>query len=184
MSPRQAAGPLAHLSPRKGKVLNVIVETPKGSRNKFKYDEALGIFKINKVLPAGSAFPYDFGFLPGTLAADGDPLDVLLLMDEPAMPGCLVLAHAIGVIEAVQEDGGKEVENDRIIAVADEAHNYSNLHSLKDLDEDLLKDLEEFFVNYHERQGEAFKVKDHRGPGRANDLIKAAARKHQQRKRT
>ncbi|HUE17744.1 MAG TPA: inorganic diphosphatase [Planctomycetaceae bacterium] len=67
-----------------GKLINVIVETPRRCRNKFKYDEKLGLFRLNSVLPAGAAFPYDFGFVPRTKAADGDPIDVLLLMDEPA----------------------------------------------------------------------------------------------------
>src|SRR4051794_14166126 len=69
--------------------LNVVIDTPKGSRNKFKYDEELGLFKLRKVLPLGAVFPFDFGFLPSTRGADGDPLDVLVLMDEPAFAGCV-----------------------------------------------------------------------------------------------
>ncbi|HEX8201166.1 MAG TPA: inorganic diphosphatase, partial [Isosphaeraceae bacterium] len=82
--------------------LNVIIETPKGSRNKFDFDEELGLFKLGGVLPAGAVFPYDFGFVPATRGGDGDPLDVLVLMDEPAFVGCLVPARLIGVIEAEQ----------------------------------------------------------------------------------
>ncbi|HEX8920029.1 MAG TPA: inorganic diphosphatase, partial [Pyrinomonadaceae bacterium] len=70
--------------------LNVIIETPKGSRNKFNYDERHQLFKLGGVLPLGAVFPFDFGFIPSTLGGDGDPLDILLLMDEPAFPGCLV----------------------------------------------------------------------------------------------
>lgn len=77
----------------------VIVETPKGSRNKFAYDPELRIFALKKVLPAGMTFPYEFGFIPQTKAGDGDPIDVLLLMDEPAYPGIAVQARLIGVIE-------------------------------------------------------------------------------------
>src|SRR5436190_6640997 len=84
------------------RVIDVMVETPKGCRNKFKFDEKSGRFRLGSVLPAGSTFPYDFGFVPGTKAADGDPLDVLLLMDEPAFPGCLITARILGVIEAEQ----------------------------------------------------------------------------------
>src|SRR5215213_990364 len=77
--------------------LNVIIETPKGSRNKFNYDEETGLFKLGGVLPAGASFPFDFGFVPSTLGGDGDPLDVLVLMDEPAFAGCLVRAlEALG----------------------------------------------------------------------------------------
>src|SRR5687767_9047039 len=87
--------------------LNVIAETPKGSRNKFKYDERYGCFKLGGVLPVGTSFPYDFGFIPSTLGGDGDPLDALILMDEPAFPGCLIVCRLIGVIEAQQTQEGK-----------------------------------------------------------------------------
>src|SRR5262245_2091227 len=71
-------------------LLNVIVETTQGSRNKLKYDEARRMFRLNTVLPAGEAFPYGFGFVPGTKGQDGDPVDALVLMDTPTFPGCLV----------------------------------------------------------------------------------------------
>ena len=114
--------------------LNVIVETPKGSRNKFEYDYQLGLFKLGGVLPAGSNFPFDFGFVPSTLGEDGDPLDVLLLMDEPAFTGCLVPARLIGVVEAEQtERDGETVRNDRLIAVAAKSLAHRNLKSLEQL---------------------------------------------------
>src|ERR1700710_72571 len=90
----------------------VIIETPKGSRNKYAYDVKEHIFELKKVLPAGMAFPYDFGFVPSTRGGDGDPLDVLVLMDEPAFAGCLVAARLVGVITAPQtERDGTDVEN-------------------------------------------------------------------------
>src|SRR5580658_10792603 len=87
---------------KKSGLLQVIIETPAGSRNKFAFDPEQGIFTLKKVLPAGMVFPYDFGFLPQTLASDGDPIDVLLLMVEPAFSGCAVRARLIGVIEGEQ----------------------------------------------------------------------------------
>src|SRR5271156_283582 len=98
---------------RKDGTVQVIVETPAGSRNKFAFDPDQSVFALKKVLPAGMVFPYDFGFLPQTLAPDGDPIDVLLLMDESAYPGCLVASRLIGVIEGEQLDGKKKVRNDR-----------------------------------------------------------------------
>src|SRR5918997_1002696 len=92
--------------------LNVIIETPKGSRNKFDYDEDAGLFKLGGVLPSGAVFPFDFGFVPSTVGGDGDPLDVLVLMDEPAFTGCLVPARLIGVIVAEQTEGGRTTRND------------------------------------------------------------------------
>ncbi len=85
--------------PKSG-ALNVVIETSKGSRNKLKYNPEQGLFELSKVLPAGAVFPYDFGFIPSTLGDDGDPLDVLLLLDEPVPAGCKIPARLVGVIEA------------------------------------------------------------------------------------
>src|SRR5918992_1612302 len=105
--------------------LHVIIETPKGSRNKFNYDEDHKLFKLGGVLPAGAVFPFDFGFIPSTTGGDDDPLDVLLLMDEPAFPGCLVPARLVAVIEAEQtERDGETTRNDRLIAVAADSHTH------------------------------------------------------------
>lgn len=79
-------------------VLQVVIETPKGSRNKYTFDHARRVLMLKKTLPAGMSFPYDFGFVPSTKAEDGDPIDVLVLMDEPTFPGCLVDVRVIGVI--------------------------------------------------------------------------------------
>ena len=80
--------------------ITVVIETPKGSRNKYKFDENRKAFSLGKVLPAGAEFPYDFGYIPDTLAPDGDPIDVLIVMDESVFPGCLVDTRLVGVIEA------------------------------------------------------------------------------------
>src|SRR4051812_16032600 len=92
---------------KKSDLINVILETPKGSRNKYAFDVGLGIFKLKKSLPAGAVFPFDFGFIPSTVGEDGDPLDVLMLMDEPAFPGCLVEGRLLGVMEVTQTKKGK-----------------------------------------------------------------------------
>src|ERR1700704_1472641 len=80
--------------------LIVVIDTPKGSRNKYKFDEKLQLFKLGGLLPVGATFPFDFGFIPNTMGGDGDPLDILLLMEEPAFTGCVVRSRLIGVIEA------------------------------------------------------------------------------------
>jgi inorganic pyrophosphatase len=137
-------------------IIQVIIETPRGSRNKFAYDVDQNIFIVKKVLPAGMTFPYDFGFLPRTLAPDGDPIDVLLFMDEPAYPGVAVRARLIGIIEGEQADGKKKVRNDRLIAVAEVNHEYAYLRKLDDLPKQFLRELEEFFVNYHRLEGKKY----------------------------
>lgn len=153
--------------------LNVIVETPKGSRNKFVYDEKHGIFKLDGVLPAGASFPFDFGFIPSTLGEDGDPLDVLLLIDDPAFTGCLVPSRLIGVIEAEQtERHGETTRNDRLIAVAAKSLTHRNLKSLQKLNENLLEEIEHFFISYNTFKGKQFKPLGRFGPVRAKGLIK------------
>src|SRR6478752_3252537 len=89
--------------------VRVVIETPKGSRNKYAFDSEDRTFSLKKVLPAGMGFPYDFGFVPSTLAEDGDPVDVLVLMDEPAFAGCVLECRLIGVIEGEQKDGKKKI---------------------------------------------------------------------------
>src|SRR5204863_9093387 len=133
---------------RKSGELNVIIETPRGSRNKYSYDEKRKVFRLGAVLPAGAVFPFDFGFIPQTIGSDGDPLDVLALMDEPAFCGCLVPARLVGVIEANQTEDGETARNERLIAVASDASNHEDLRSIKDLNRHLLEDIDQFFV-YH-----------------------------------
>ena len=127
--------------------IDVIIETPKGSRNKIKYDPTIRQFKLSKIMPEGMMFPYDFGFVPATKAEDGDPLDVLVLTDEPLFPGCVVQCTLIGAIEAEQMEKGKKNRNDRLIMVANQSLLYSDIKSLEDLNPRLLKQIEAFFVS-------------------------------------
>jgi inorganic pyrophosphatase len=159
---------------KKEGLVQVIIETPAKSRNKFAYDPNQGIFALKKVLPAGMVFPYDFGFLPQTLAPDGDPIDVLLLMDEPAFPGCAVRARLVGVIEGEQLDGKKKIRNDRLIAVAEANHQYANVRKLKDLPSQWMKEVQDFFVNYHNLEGKKYRLLGCRGADAAMTLIKEA----------
>lgn len=157
-------------------LLQVIIETPKGSRNKFAFDPEQRVFSLKTVLPAGMTFPYDFGFLPRTLAPDGDPLDVLLLMDEPAYPGVVVRSRLIGVIEGEQVEGKRKTRNDRLLAVAEANHLYANIRRWQDLPTIFMKELEEFFVNYHRLQGKKYRLLGCRNSAQAARLIKQARR--------
>src|SRR5438270_9373477 len=157
-------------------LLRVIIETPKGSRNKFAFNQDERIFELKKVLPAGMAFPYDFGFVPSTEADDGDPVDVLVLMDEPAFPGCLLKCRPIGVIQGEQGDKKKKVRNDRILAVEKDAHSWADIKTIGDLGRQFVRELEEFFVEYHKLTGKKYRVLDLKGPQQARKLIKSAMR--------
>ncbi len=156
--------------------LHVVIETPKGSRNKYKFEPKLRSYALSNVLPEGMAFPYDFGFIPQTEADDGDPLDVLLLMDAPAFPGCVVESRLIGVIEGEQTEKGERVRNDRLIAVATRSHQHSDLRDISQLNSTFVKDIGEFFANYHRLRGSEFKVLAVRGPKSAERLLKRASR--------
>lgn len=98
---KEMSNPYASLPARTGAgLVNVIIDTPKGSRNKFKFDEQAECFRLSRILPVGASFPYDFGSIPGTLAEDGDPLDVLVIAEEASFAGCLLSARLIGAVRA------------------------------------------------------------------------------------
>ncbi|HTU26954.1 MAG TPA: inorganic diphosphatase [Pirellulales bacterium] len=151
---------------------NAIVEAPRGSTYKYKFNPATGLFHLHKRLPAGAAFPFDFGFIPGTEGEDGDPLDVLLLLEEPAAVGTAVPARLIGVIEAEQTEGGKTSRNDRLLAVLETPFNPPPYKSLDDLDDQLLAEIEHFFVSYNEAEGRVFKPIGRGGPQQAVLMVK------------
>jgi len=153
----------------------VVIETPRHSRNKYKFDEELGAFMLNGVLPEGMSFPYDFGFLPCTRAEDGDPLDVLVLMDEPAFTGCVVPARIIGVIEAEQtERDGTQERNDRLVAMSTKCRTDDRVRSVKDLDAQKVREIEQFFVSYNRVRGKRFKLLGLGGPKKGEALARQA----------
>ena len=155
--------------------LLVVIETPQGSRTKRAFDPDLGQFLLKGVLPEGSSFPYDFGFVPSTLADDGDPIDVLLLMDAPTYPGVVVEARLIGVLEAEQPEDGQPQRNDRLLAVAAESRLHRHLHDIHDLTPQLLHEIEHFFHSYNEAKGQPFRVVRRSGKKRAEELVAKAA---------
>ena len=155
--------------------VDIVIETPKGCRNKYAYDQDLKMFRLKKILPAGAVFPFDFGFIPGTKGGDGDPLDVLVIMDEPAYPGCVIECRIIGALKAKQtERDKKKEENDRLIAVSTVSTSYSEVKSLEDINKNILEEIEHFFVSYNEEAGKKFEPKGWAEPKEAMQLIKNA----------
>ena len=162
---------------RKSGSLNVVIDTPKGCRNKYAFDFDINAYKLKTVLPKGAVFPFDFGSIPGTVAEDGDPLDVLVLMDEAAFVGCLIQARLLGVIEAEQTEKGKTERNDRLIGVAAKSHTHGLLKSLQELDSNLIGEIEHFFVSYNEARGKKFKPIARKGPTAAKRLVERQTKK-------
>ncbi len=154
--------------------VQAVVESPQGTRNKLKYEPETGSFRVSQSLPAGSNFPFDFGFIPSTRCDDGDPLDILILMDAPAFPGTIVDVRLLGVIEAEQTEGGKAIRNDRLIAMAEGSTERGDPRRLRDLPSSLLDQIESFFVSYNELKGREFHALGRRGPATARRLLEQA----------
>lgn len=173
--PQQRPSGIARLPAfdRETKRLNAVIEAVRGSRNKFKFEPSLNLFVHDNSLPAGSTYPFDFGFIPGTRGEDGDPLDVLILMDEPAFPGAVVPSRLIGGIKANQtENDGEVVRNDRLIAVAYKCHSYMDAHELSDLPSSMVGEIEHFWISYNEERGRAFEVLGRVGARAATESVK------------
>ena len=146
------------IPPIENKMINVIIETPKDCQNKFDFDPKLHLFRLKKTLPMGTIFPFDFGFVPNTIAEDGDPIDVMVLMDQHAFPGCLVSCRVIGMIEAEQTERDKKTKerNDRIVAIADCSILYSDITDVRELNKSMVKEIEHFFIDYNKHEGRKF----------------------------
>ena len=170
------------LDPKKA-VCRAIIETPKGCRNKFDYDPDSGLFMLGGLLPEGMMFPFDFGFIPSTLGEDGDPLDIMVLMDAPAHVGCLIEVRIIGVITAEQIEDGKSESNDRLLGVAVHSYDHEDLKSIGDVSNTLLNQVEEFFVSYNKQRGKKFKITGTGGPKKALKFLKNGIQAHKKDKK-
>ena len=157
--------------------LEIVVDTPKGSRNKYKHDERRDVFVLHKLLPDGLPFPFDFGFVPGTRGDDGDALDVLVIHAEATFTGCRIPVRVLGVLEAEQtETTGETVRNDRLVAVPETDKLRPRERTLDDLPGGLLDAIERFFVEYNRAEGRRFVVLGRRGPDEADRLLAAGRR--------
>ncbi|MBV8867684.1 MAG: inorganic diphosphatase [Acidobacteriaceae bacterium] len=165
---------LSHELNKKENTCRVVIETPKGRRNKFDYDPRLEAFTLGGLLAEGLSFPFDFGFVPSTVAEDGDPIDVMVLMDEPAHVGCVLMVRLIGIIEAQQTEQGKTTQNDRLIGVAVHSYSHENVQSIGDVNKSILDQVQEFFISYNKSRGKKFKVTGVHGPSKALKRLQQA----------
>ena len=163
---------------KKKKCWNVIIETPKGSNVKYAPDEDTGLLTVKKALPEGMVFPFNFGMIPGTLAADGDPIDVLVFNEEPLAAGCLLHVRPVGVIKAEQSDGKETVRNDRIIGQAVPREAPTELEKIK-LTEKMVSQIEFFFKAYNKAYGRRFKVLGTGNAKRAVELVERSVKEAQ-----
>jgi len=154
--------------------VDVVIETPKGSAQKYDYVPNTPFFKLKKILPSGMVFPYDFGFIPNTKGEDGDPLDVIVISEFNSFPGCTIKCRIIGGIKAEQsdeKDSRKMVRNDRFLAIPKFTNIFQDIKKMEDLPDQVTDQLEEFFVDYNKLQGKKFKALAKLGPNEAFSLI-------------
>jgi inorganic pyrophosphatase len=155
------------------KPLTIIIETPKGSAQKYDYDKKHKYFKLKKVLPAGMIFPFDFGFIPRTKGEDGDPLDIIVISELGSFAGCAMDVRIIGGIIAEQTEPGSEtIRNDRFIGIPVESIFFREIESVMQLSAQVIQQLEDFFKNYNVAEGKRFEVKEWIGSEKAYNMIK------------
>jgi inorganic pyrophosphatase len=156
----------------KPKVIEAMVESPKGFNQKFDYEPGENRFRLNKILPAGMVFPFDFGLIPGTKGEDGDPLDIIVVSESGTFPGCLINCRLIGALQAEQtERDGKIVRNDRFLGIPVVSQMFPNIEDLSELPDNILNQVEHFFRSYNEQAGKVFRVTARLSAAEAAKLI-------------
>jgi inorganic pyrophosphatase len=151
--------------------LEVTVEIPSGSRNKYEFDHQRHRYVLDRVLFSSVHYPCDYGFIEGTLAEDGDPLDTLVVISEPTFPGCVVRARPVGVLDMTDDKG----HDYKVLAVAHDDPRYEQTRVLDDLSPHLLREIENFFATYKELEGRETQVRGWLGIDEAWQIIEAAS---------
>lgn len=155
-------------------VVDVVVEIPFRSRNKYEVDHETGKIKLDRVLYSAMGYPAEYGFLENTLALDGDPLDILVIGTEPTYPGCIVPSRVIGYLEAI--DNG--FEDYKLISVVDVDPRYDGVNKLEDLSPFILEEIKNFFENYKTLQKVEVKVGDYHNKEEALKLIEDCRKRY------
>lgn len=165
-----------------GQPVRCVVEAPMGSPSKFKYDPETKTFVFNRPLLKGLTYPFDWGFIPSTLAEDGDPLDVMIIHDTPSFSGLVIPAQIIGVLEVEQHEGSKKERNDRLFAVPVKSHREDEINHIDDLCKRMRKELEKFFVATAALDDKELTFLGWKGPKEAHSLLEEAMRRYEKKK--
>jgi inorganic pyrophosphatase len=155
-------------------IVRMIVEIPKNSRNKYEYDGQLGVFRLDRALYSPMHYPGDYGFIPGTLAEDRDPLDVLALVDEASYPGVLIAVRPVGVLQMVDQNEPDE----KILAVPNRNPRYDQMRTIDDVFPHVLREIEHFFKIYKELEEKHTDLRGWRGQNEACDLIRQCRQRY------
>lgn len=148
-------------------VVRMIVEIPKNSSNKYEFDTDLGLFRLNRVLYSPLHYPGDYGFIPGTRAEDGDPMDVITMADEPTFTGCLIDVRPIGLLDMSDENGIDK----KVLAVPKSNPRFEQIHTIDQLAPHVRREIEHFFTIYKELEGKQTRLRGWHGPKEARDAI-------------
>ncbi len=157
-------------------IVTVMIEIPKGSRNKYEYDEKTGRIRFDRMLFSSVHYPVDYGFIPNTLAGDGDAIDAMVILAEPTFPGCFIEARPIGLFLMEDEKG----EDEKVLCVPVHDPLWNHVHSLKEVQPHLLKEIEHFFAIYKALESKFTKVKGWTGLKGALKAIKDSHRRYNQ----
>ncbi len=148
-------------------VVRMIVEIPKKSGNKYEYDAALGVFRLDRALYSPMHYPGDYGFIPGTRAEDSDPLDVLALVEEASFTGCLIEVRPVGVLNMVDNDQADQ----KIVAVPTRNPRYDEIHTMDQIFPHVRREIEHFFSIYKELEGKKTQMNGWGNPAEAREVI-------------
>ena len=162
--------------PRSPKVVRMIVEIPKNSRNKYEYDKSLGVFRLDRFLYSPMHYPGDYGFIPGTLGEDGDPLDVLTVTEEPSFSGCLVEVRPVGLLRMVD----RSEPDQKILAVQEHNPLYDQITSVEHLFAHLRREIEHFFTIYKELEHKKTRILGWGSRAAAHKIIIACRKRYLQ----
>lgn len=149
--------------------VNAVIEIPRGQTNKYEYDKQLHVFRLDRNLYSPVHYPGDYGFIPSTLSDDGDPLDVLVLVDAPSFPGCLMTVRPIGILEMVDQ----EREDEKILAVGTNNPIYKEVDDYSELYPHVLLEIEHFFTIYKELEAKTTRIVGWQNAARAREIVSA-----------
>ena len=148
-------------------LVRMIVEIPKNSGNKYEYDRKLGVFRLDRALYSPMHYPGDYGFIPGTLASDGDPMDVLVMVEEPSFPGCMIEVRPVGLLHMIDQ----QQSDQKILAVPNRNPRYDEIHSMDQIFPHVRREIEHFFAIYKELEGRVTTTQGWDGPREARQAI-------------
>lgn len=159
-------------------IVRAIVEIPKNSSNKYEYDGGIGVFRLDRALYSPMHYPGDYGFVPGTLAEDGDPIDVLVLVEQPSFPGVMITVRPVGMLDMVDSNQPDQ----KILAMPTRNPRYDQIHTIDQVFPHTLREIEHFFAIYKELEGKKTEMRGWRGPREAREAIRMSRERYLEKK--